>query len=105
MKLVGELEKEGVRWQGSGREKVASRPASKQKSSGTANRIFKSNGRGGREVAKERELELERKSDQAGEDLLGYTQEGITQTKVAVTYSGEIKQIWEKKGHTARGLS
>lgn len=70
---------------GSGREKVASRPASKQKCSGTTNKIFKSNGRGGREVAKERELESERKSDQAGEDLLGYTQEGITEKSQSLT--------------------
>lgn len=64
---------------------MASRPASKQKSSGTADKIFKSNGRGGREVAKERELESERKIDQAGEDLLGYTQEGTTQKSQSLT--------------------
>ena len=50
---------------GSGRTKVASRVAGLL-------RFLQTTEVGGREGARERELDLEKKNDQAGEDLLGY---------------------------------
>ena len=55
----------------SGREKVASRLASKRKSGDTATQFLKATEVGAREGAREGEAEWERKNDQAGEDLLG----------------------------------
>ena len=59
----------------SGREKVASRLASKRKSGDTATQFLKATEVGAREGAiegaREGEAEWEQKNDQAGEDLLG----------------------------------
>ena len=49
---------------------MASRPASKQNSSGAWLRCLKATDIGGIEGARDRELEWERKNDQAGEGLL-----------------------------------
>ena len=50
---------------------MAGRLARERKSSSTAAEILKTTDVGGREGAREREIEWERKNDQAGEDLLG----------------------------------
>lgn len=53
----------------SGRAKVGSQPTRKRKSGSMLN-FLKRTDVGGREGARERELEWERENDQAGEDLL-----------------------------------
>ena len=57
---------------------------------------MKATGIGGREGARERELEWERKNEQEGEDLLGWTQEGKS-PKAALTYQGKAKMEEKKK--------
>ena len=59
-------------------------------------KFLKTTGIGGRKGARERELEWERKNDQEGEDLLGWTQEGKT-PKVAQICSGDAKQKRRKQ--------
>ena len=60
-------------------------------------KFLKTTGIGGREGARERELEWERKKDQAGENRT-WINSGGDNPKVALTYSGKIKQKWEKQG-------
>lgn len=60
-------------------------------------RILKATEVGGREGAKERELEWERKNDQADEDLLELTQEEITQKSRSFSQR-QMKQKWKNRG-------
>ncbi len=70
-KLVRELEKEGVVWQAQGERRWLASLLGDKKAVGPLLRFLKTTGVGGREGARERELEWEKKNDQAGEELLG----------------------------------
>ena len=70
-KLVRELEKEGVAWQAQGGRRWLASLLGNKKAVGPLLRFLKATGVEGRERARERELEWERKNDQAGEELLG----------------------------------
>ena len=70
-KLVRELEKEGVLWQAQAERRWLADLLANEKAVAPLLRFLKATGVGGREGARERELEWGRKNDQAGEDLLG----------------------------------
>ena len=70
-KLVRELEKEGVLWQAQAKKRWLAGLLANEKAVAPLLRFLKATDVGGREWARERELEWERKNDQAGEDLPG----------------------------------
>ena len=70
-KLVRELEKEGVLWQAQAERRWLAGLLANEKAVAPLLRFLKATEVGGREGARERELEWGRKNDQAGEDLLG----------------------------------
>ena len=70
-KLVRELEKEGVKWQPRVERRWLADLLGDEKAVAPLLKILKTTGIGGREGARERELEWERKNDQKGENLLG----------------------------------
>ena len=70
-KLVRELEKDGVLWQAQAERRWLADLLANEKAVAPLLRFLKATGVGGREGARERELEWGRKNDQAGEDLLG----------------------------------
>ncbi len=69
-KLVRELEKEGVKWQPQVERRWSAKLLGEEKAVAPLLKYLKTTGIGGREGARERELEWERKNDQVGEDLL-----------------------------------
>ena len=69
-KLVRELEKEGVAWQIQGERKWVASLLGNEKAVAPLLNFLKRTDVGGREGARERELEWERENDQAGENLL-----------------------------------
>ena len=69
-KLVRELEKEGVVWQAQGERRWLASLLGNEKAVAPLLRFLKTTDVGGREGARERELEWERENDQAGEELL-----------------------------------
>ena len=70
-RLVRELGKGGIKWQAQAERRwLADLPAN-ETAVAPLLRFLKATDIGGREGARERELEWERKNDQAGEDLLG----------------------------------
>ena len=69
-KLVRELEKEGI-WQPQVERRWLANLLGDGKAVAPLLKFLKTTGIGGREGARERELEWERKNDQEGEDLLG----------------------------------
>ena len=69
-KLVRELDKEGVLWQAQGERRWLAGLLGNEKAVAPLLRFLKTTDVGGR-GAREREIEWERKNDQAGEDLLG----------------------------------
>ena len=70
-KLVRELEKEGVKWQPWVERRWLTDLLGDEKAVAPLSKFLKTTGIGGREGARERELEWERKNDQEGENLLG----------------------------------
>ena len=68
--LLRNLYKEGIRWQGWTEKKGLAELFANEKAVGLLVDFLKSTEVGAREGAKERELELERRDDQAGEELL-----------------------------------
>ena len=75
-KLVRELEKEGVKWQPQVERRWLADLLGDEKAVAPLLKFLKTTGTGGREGAREGELEWERKNAQEGESLLGKTQEG-----------------------------
>ena len=69
-KLVRELGKEGVRWQAQAERRWVAELVASEKAVVPLLRFLKATEIGGREGARDRELEWERRNDQAGEDLL-----------------------------------
>ena len=69
-KLVRELEKKGIPWQIQGERKWVASLLGNEKAVAPLLKFLETTDVGGREGARERELELERINDQAGEDLL-----------------------------------
>ncbi len=69
-KLVRELEKEGVKWQTQAEKKWLVDLLPNKKAVASLLKFLETTGIGGRKSAKERELEWERKDDQAGVNLL-----------------------------------
>ena len=69
-KLVRELEK-GVKWQPQIERRCLAGLLGDEKAVAPLLKFLKRTGIGGREGARERELEWERKNDQEGENLLG----------------------------------
>ena len=70
-KMVRELYTEGVRWQAQTERKWLADLLANQRATKALLRFLQTTEIGGREGARERELEWEQKNDQAGEDLLG----------------------------------
>ena len=70
-KLLRTLCKEGISWQGWTERKGIAELLANEKAMGPLLGFLKSTEVSGREGAKERELEWQRRSDQAGEELLG----------------------------------
>ncbi len=70
-KLVRELEREGIRWQPQAERRWLASLLANEKAVAPLLKFLKITGIGGREGARERELEWERRNDQEGEDLLG----------------------------------
>lgn len=70
-KLVRELGKEGIRWQAQAERRWLADLLANETAVAPLLRFLKATDIGGREGARERELEWERINDQAGEDLLG----------------------------------
>ena len=70
-KLLRALCKEGISWQGWTERKGLAELLANEKAMGPLLGFLKSTEVGEREGAKERELEWQRRSDQAGEELLG----------------------------------
>ena len=70
-KLLRTLYKEGISWQGWTEKKGLAELLANEKAMGPLLGFLKSTGVGGREGAKERELEWQQRSDQTGEELLG----------------------------------
>ena len=69
--LVRELGKEGIRWQAQAERRWVAELIANERAVAPLLRFLKKTEIGGREGARERELEWERRNDQAGEDLLG----------------------------------
>ena len=69
-KLLRNLYKEGIHWQGSTERKVLAELLANEKVLGPLSGFLKSTDGGGREGAKEREVEWEQRDDQVGEELL-----------------------------------
>ena len=69
-KLIRELEKEGINWQPQVERRWLANLLGNEKVVAPFLKFLKATGIGGREGAKEREIEWARKNDQAGEDLL-----------------------------------
>ena len=69
-KLVRELEKEDIKWQPQVERKWLAELLRDEKAVIPLLNYLKTTGIGGREGARERELEWERRNNQAGEDLL-----------------------------------
>ncbi len=69
-KLVRELEKEGVKWQAQAERKWLADLLANEKAVAPLLKFLETTGIGGRKGARERELEWERRDDQAGVDLL-----------------------------------
>ena len=69
-KLVRELGKEGIKWQLQVERRWLAGLLGDEKAVGPLLKFLKARGIGGREGARERELEWERKNDHEGEDLL-----------------------------------
>ncbi len=69
-KLLRNLYKEGIRWQGWTERKGLAELLANEKALGPLVGFLKSTDVGGREGAKERELEWERRDEQVGEELL-----------------------------------
>ena len=69
-KLLRNIYKEGIRWQGWTERKGLAELLANEKALGPLVGFLKSTDVGGREGAKERELEWERRDDQVGEELL-----------------------------------
>ena len=69
-KLIRELEKVGVKWQPQVERRWLATMLGDEKAVAPVLKYLKTTDIGGREGARERELEWERKNDQAGEDLL-----------------------------------
>ena len=69
-KLVRELKKEGVLWRAQGERKWLADLLGNEKAVAPLLRFLKTTDVGGREGARERELEWERRNDRAGEELL-----------------------------------
>ena len=69
--MVRELYTEGVRWQAQAKRKWLADLLASERATKPLLRFLQTTEVGGREGAKERQLEWERKNDQAGEDLLG----------------------------------
>ena len=84
-KLVRELEKEGVLWQAQAERRWLAGLLANEKAVAPLLRFLKATDVGGSEGARERELEWGQKNDQAGGDLLGWTQEGIAQKSYLLT--------------------
>ena len=70
-KMVRELYTEGVRWQAQAERKWLAELLAHERATKPLLRFLQTTEVGGREGARERELEWEKKNDQAGEDLLG----------------------------------
>ena len=70
-KLVRELEKEGIKWQAQVERRWLANLLANEKAVAPLLRFLKATDVGGREGAREREKEWERRNDQAGEELLG----------------------------------
>lgn len=70
-KMIRELHTEGVTWQAQTERKCLAGLLANQRATKTLLRFLQATEIGGREGARERELEWEQKNDQAGEDLLG----------------------------------
>ena len=70
-KLVRELGKEGVNWQPQVERRWLAGLLGDERAVAPLLKFLKTTGVGGREGAREREREWERKNDQEGEDLLG----------------------------------
>ena len=69
-KLVRELEKEGITWQPQAERKWLAGLLANEKAVAPLLGFLKTTGVGGREGAREREVEWERINDRAGENLL-----------------------------------
>ena len=69
-KLVRELEKEGVRWRPQAERNWLAGVLANEKAIAPLLRFLRTTEVGGREGAREREVEWERRNDRAGEDLL-----------------------------------
>ena len=69
-KLVRELEKEGIRWQAQAERRWVADLVANEKAVAPLLRFLKATDIGGREGARERELEWEQKNDRLGENLL-----------------------------------
>ena len=69
-KLVRELEKEGIRWQAQAERRWVADLVANEKAVAPLLKFLKATDIGGREGARERELEWEQKNDRVGEDLL-----------------------------------
>ena len=65
------MHKEGISWQGWTERKGLAELLGNEKAMGPLLGLLKSTEVGGRAGAKEKELEWERRNDQAGEELLG----------------------------------
>lgn len=70
-KMVRELYTEGVRWQAQTEKMWLANLLANQRATKALLRFLQTTEIGGREGARERELEWEQKNDQAGDDLLG----------------------------------
>ena len=69
--MIRGLYTEGVRWQAQAERKWLADLLANERATEPLLRILQTTEIGGREGARERELEWERKNDQSGEDLLG----------------------------------
>ena len=70
-KLIRSLYTDGISWQGRNERKGLAELLANERAIGPLLEYLKSTEVGGREGGKERELEWERRDDQAGEELLG----------------------------------
>ena len=70
-KLIRSPYKEGISWRGRTERKGLAELLADEKAIGPLLEFLKSTEVGGREGAKEREIEWERRNDQVGEELLG----------------------------------
>ena len=69
--MIRRLYTEGVRWQAQAERRWLAELLANERATKPLLRFLQATEIGGREGARERELEWEQKNDQAGEDLLG----------------------------------